>query len=75
MGSVAVGWLLGQPIDPLVCLVGLFSTPERVTNLLGLALCRRLVEAMQGRIGAERRTSGGALFWVSLPLPHSGAAD
>ncbi len=40
---------------------------------LGLALCRRLVEAMHGRIGAERRTSGGALFWVSLPLPHSGA--
>ncbi len=42
---------------------------------LGLALCRRLVEAMQGRIGAERRTSGGALFWVSLPLPHSTTAD
>jgi len=42
---------------------------------LGLALCRRLVEAMHGRIGAERRTSGGALFWVSLPLPHSGAAE
>jgi PAS domain S-box-containing protein len=39
---------------------------------LGLALCRRLVEAMNGRIGAERRTSGGSLFWVSLPLPHSG---
>jgi signal transduction histidine kinase len=42
---------------------------------LGLALCRRLVEAMHGRIGAERRTSGGALFWVSLPLPHSGTAN
>jgi hypothetical protein len=40
---------------------------------LGLALCRRLVEAMNGRIGAERRTSGGALFWVSLPLAHSDA--
>jgi len=40
---------------------------------LGLALCRRLVEAMNGRIGAERRTSGGALFWVSLPLAHTDA--
>ncbi|MDX1593923.1 MAG: ATP-binding protein [Gammaproteobacteria bacterium] len=39
---------------------------------LGLALCRRLVEAMQGRIGADQRASGGALFWVALPLPHSG---
>jgi signal transduction histidine kinase len=39
---------------------------------LGLALCRRLVEAMQGRIGAERRTSGGSLFWVSLPLASGG---
>ena len=42
---------------------------------LGLALCRRLVEAMQGRIGAERRTSGGALFWVSLPLSHSATQE
>jgi signal transduction histidine kinase len=35
---------------------------------IGLALCHRLVEAMDGRIGAERRSGGGSLFWVTLPL-------
>jgi len=42
---------------------------------LGLALCRRLVEAMNGRIGAERRSSGGSLFWVSIPLAHPGTKE
>ena len=34
---------------------------------LGLAICRRLVELMGGRIGAESRTQGGAHFWFELP--------
>ena len=35
---------------------------------LGLALCRRLTHGMGGIIGADRRLSGGTIFWVSIPL-------
>lgn len=36
---------------------------------LGLAMVKRLVEAMQGDVGVESRPGDGAVFWVSLPLP------
>lgn len=46
---------------------------------LGLYFCRRLVEAMQGRIWVESQPDRGATFCVALPLaesqhvrPHSG---
>jgi two-component system sensor histidine kinase KdpD len=34
---------------------------------LGLAVCRGLVEAQGGRIWAEARPGGGAIFYVALP--------
>jgi len=34
---------------------------------LGLAICRRLVEAMGGTIGFRNRRAGGAAFWFDLP--------
>jgi two-component system sensor histidine kinase KdpD len=37
---------------------------------LGLAVCRGLVEAHGGRIWAENRTGGGAIFTFALPLEH-----
>jgi two-component system, sensor histidine kinase len=36
---------------------------------MGLALCRRLVDAMNGEIGAGNRFEGGAEFWFRIPLP------
>nr|MBA2288127.1 hypothetical protein [Ktedonobacteraceae bacterium] len=35
---------------------------------LGLAVCRGLMEAHGGRIWAENRTGGGAVFRFTLPL-------
>jgi PAS domain S-box-containing protein len=35
---------------------------------LGLSISKELVELMDGRIGAEDRAGGGALFWIELPL-------
>ena len=38
----------------------------------GLAVSRRLVELMGGRIGAEPREGGGGVFWFSVALPEVG---
>lgn len=35
---------------------------------LGLAVARRLVERMGGRIGVESQPEDGATFWIELPL-------
>jgi signal transduction histidine kinase len=34
---------------------------------IGLALCRRLVDAMGGAIGVDRSPRGGSRFWFELP--------
>jgi PAS domain S-box-containing protein len=34
---------------------------------LGLAICKRLIEMMQGRIGFQDRDGGGTTFWFELP--------
>jgi CheY-like chemotaxis protein len=38
---------------------------------LGLALCKRLVEMMGGRIGVESKPGEGAVFWIELPETES----
>lgn len=35
---------------------------------LGLSICKRILEAHGGRLGAEPRTGGGAVFTARLPL-------
>jgi signal transduction histidine kinase len=43
-----------------------FSTKEQGMGI-GLAIARTIVEAHRGRIWAEHRPGGGAIFYVSLP--------
>ncbi|MDQ6626058.1 MAG: PAS domain S-box protein [Verrucomicrobiota bacterium] len=38
---------------------------------LGLALCQRLMQAMQGSIGAESEVGTGSNFWIELPCAQS----
>ena len=35
---------------------------------LGLSICKRLVEAMQGRMGVESQIGKGSRFWFEIPL-------
>lgn len=42
---------------------------------LGLSICAQLVESMGGRIEADRRAEGGAVFVVRLPAAPSPAAS
>jgi two-component system sensor histidine kinase KdpD len=37
---------------------------------LGLTICRGIVEAHGGRIWAENRSGGGAIFRFTIPLPE-----
>ena len=42
-------------------------TAETRGDGLGLALCRRMVDLMDGEIGAEAKPGAGARLWFSLP--------
>ncbi len=42
---------------------------------LGLAMVRRLVEAMESSVGVESQPGQGARFWVTFELPVFGAAS
>ena len=42
---------------------------------LGLAISKRLVELMNGDIGASGRPGEGALFWFTFPAPTGDKAD
>src|SRR5262249_37889474 len=42
---------------------------------LSLALCRRLVELLGGRIGVASRLGAGATFWIEITLPAAQLRD
>ena len=43
---------------------------------VGLAVCRRIMEAHDGEVGARARTDGpGSAFWFELPLAAHDGAD
>ena len=41
---------------------------------IGLTVCRKLVEAMDGQMGVESQEGKGSTFWIELPV-SSQAAD
>jgi two-component system sensor histidine kinase KdpD len=42
---------------------------------LGLAICRGIVEAHGGSVGAENREGGGARFWFTIPVERGGPKE
>jgi len=59
---------LGIPEDKLVEIFEPFHTSKEHALGLGLSVVRRIVAAHNGKILAENRPGGGAVFRVTLPL-------
>ena len=54
----------------------LHSRSEYAGSGIGLALCKRIVERVGGRIGVEEAPSGqGSCFWFALPIASPIAAE
>jgi two-component system sensor kinase FixL len=62
---------VGLPADIEVMFQPFHSTKEGGLGV-GLSICRTLASAHGGRLWAERRTGGGAAFYVALPLVGQG---
>jgi chemotaxis family two-component system sensor kinase Cph1 len=60
---------VGVDPDESTRIFGMFSRADSETNGvgIGLAVCRRVVEAHGGRIWVERPEGGGSAFRFTLP--------
>ena len=51
------------------------STRQYGGTGLGLTICRRIVELMQGEIGVESEPNQGSSFWFVIPLDQAGDSE
>ena len=58
----------GIPEEDLPCIFDVFFTHKADGLGMGLAICRRIIEAYGGRILAENVATGGASFTFTLPV-------
>jgi len=64
----------GVPEDSLKKIFEPFFTSKAEGMGMGLSIARTIVEAHHGRISAENRRDGGAIFLIRLPLSRDGVA-
>jgi C4-dicarboxylate-specific signal transduction histidine kinase len=64
----------GIPRDKLNKVFETFYTTKQQGTGLGLTIARTIIETYGGRIWAESRSEGGAVFRFRLPLAHARAA-
>jgi signal transduction histidine kinase len=64
----------GVPDDSLKKVFEPFFTSKSEGMGMGLSIARTIVEAHHGRISAENRRDGGAIFLIRLPLSRDGVA-
>ena len=65
---------MGIPRDKLNQVFDTFYTTKREGTGLGLSIARTIIETYGGRIWAENRPGGGAVFRFTLPLSKVAAA-
>ena len=61
----------GPGVDDPEGIFDAFVTTKEKGMGIGLAVSRTIVEAHGGRLWAEKNNTGGAIFNVALPLPHT----
>jgi signal transduction histidine kinase len=65
---------IGIPPDRLNKIFDAFYTTKRQGTGLGLPITRTIIESYGGKIWAENRPGGGAMFCFTLPLSSAEAA-
>jgi K+-sensing histidine kinase KdpD len=52
-----------------------FYSPDSESNGLGLAICKGIIEAHQGRIGVEALADGGSCYIFTMPIHPQAATE